>query len=318
VTATFSPNPATGTSTLTIAASSTATLGSATVTIQGVTGTLNATTTLALTVQGAPTFKISTSTSSLSVAQGSSGTATLTITGQNGFTGAVTFSATGLPSGVTATFNPNPATGTSTLTLTASSTATLGSATVTIQGVSASLSQSFNIALTVSPLPTFSIALSQSSVSLAPNQTASLQVSLSSSQGYQGTVQLSCSGLPATITCALSPTSVTLPASGGGSTLTLTEPPLIVSYLAPKTTDIPWSIELSCCGLGLLGLLRARRRMKSSSKNLFLLAILLGAGLLGMAGCVQKVTGHTYTVSVTGIDANQQSHTQTFTLDATQ
>jgi hypothetical protein len=191
-------------------------------------------------------------------------------------------------------------------------------ATVTIQGVSASLSQSANIALTVTAASTFSIALSQSSVTLAPNQTASLQVSLSSSTGYQGTVQLGCSGLPATITCSLSPTSVTLPGSGGGSTLTLTEPLPTNAYLAPKTMGIPWPIELSCCGLGILGILRARRRMKSSSKNLFLLAVLLGAGLLWMAGCVQNLPNHTYTVSVTGTDANQQSHTQTFTLNATE
>ncbi|MGA9669472.1 MAG: hypothetical protein WBQ94_09705, partial [Terracidiphilus sp.] len=317
VTATFSPNPATGTSTFTLAASSTAALGSATVTIQGASGTLNATTTLALSVLAPPSFTISSSATSLTIAQGSSGTTALTITGQNGFTGAVTLSATGLPSGVTATFSPNPATGTSTLTLTANSTAALGSATVTIQGVSASFSQSSDIALTVSPLPGFSVALSQSSVTLAPNRTASLQVSLSSTQGYQGTVQLSCSGLPATITCSLSPTSVTLPASNGDATLTLRELPT-TAYLAPKTMRIPWSLELSCCGLGIFGILRARRRLKWSSKSLFLLALLLGAGLLGTAGCVRNLTPHTYTVSVTGIDANQQSHTQTFTLDATE
>lgn len=318
VTATFSPNPATGSSSLTLAANSTATLGSATVTIQGVSGSLNATATLALSVQAAPSFTVGSSVTSLTIAQGSSGTATLTITGQNGFAGAVTFSATGLPSGVTATFSPNPATGNSTLTLAASSTAALGSATATIQAVSGALSQSSNIALTVSPLPTFSIALSQSSVTLAPNQTASLQVSLSSSTAYQGTVQLSCSGLPATIICSLSPTSVTLPGSGDVSTLTLTEPPLTVAYLAPKAMGIPWPIELSCCGLGILGILRARRRLKSSSKNLLMLALLLGAGLLGAAGCVQNLPQHTYTVSVTGTDANQQSHTQTFTLNATE
>jgi hypothetical protein len=179
------------------------------------------------------------------------------------------------------------------------------------------LSESSNIALTVSPLPTFSLALSQSSVTLAPNQTTSLHVLLSSSQGYQGTVQLSCSGLPATITCSFSPTSVTLPASSGDSTLTLTELPT-TAYLAPKTMRIPWSLELSCCGLGILGLLRARRPIRWSSRSLFVLALLLGAGFLGMAGCVQSLPHHTYTVSVTGIDANQQSHTLAFTLDATE
>jgi hypothetical protein len=57
----------------------------------------------------------------------------LTLTRSGGFTGAVSFTASGLPAGVTATFSPASTTGnTSTLTLAASSTATLGNATVTI------------------------------------------------------------------------------------------------------------------------------------------------------------------------------------------
>ena len=51
VTAAFSPNPATGTSTLTLTASSTATTGTRSVTITGVSGSLNHTTTISLRVR---------------------------------------------------------------------------------------------------------------------------------------------------------------------------------------------------------------------------------------------------------------------------
>ncbi|HTS35408.1 MAG TPA: protease pro-enzyme activation domain-containing protein [Candidatus Solibacter sp.] len=157
VTAGFSPNPTTGTSTLTLTASSTATTGTATVTITGTSGSLSAQTTVSLTVNatGTANFTIGASPSSLTITQGGNGTSTITITSQNGFNSATALTASGLPSGVTAAFNPTsvtpPANGsaTSVLTLTASSTATTGNATVTVTGTSGSLSHSTTIALTV-------------------------------------------------------------------------------------------------------------------------------------------------------------------------
>jgi len=157
VTAGFSPNPTTGTSTLTLTASATATTGSATVTITGTSGSLTATATVSLTVNaaGTPNFTISASPASLTITQGSNGTSTITITSQNAFSSAVTLTASGLPTGVTAAFSTNPVTppangsATSTLTLTASATATTGSATVTVTGTSGSLTHNATIALTV-------------------------------------------------------------------------------------------------------------------------------------------------------------------------
>jgi hypothetical protein len=96
-------------------------------------------------------FTIAPSASALAVTQGSSGTDTISVTDLSGFTGSVTLAASGLPTGVTATFGTNPATGTSILTLAASSTATTGAATVTITGTSGSLTASATIALTVNP-----------------------------------------------------------------------------------------------------------------------------------------------------------------------
>jgi len=158
VSAVFGTNPTTGTSLLTLTASATATTGTATVTITGTSGSLFATTTLALTVNAAatPNFTIGASPASLTVKQGSNGTSTITITSQNSFSSATTLTASGLPTGVTAAFSTNPVTPpangtvTSVLTLTASATATTGTATVTVTGTSGSLNHSATIALTVS------------------------------------------------------------------------------------------------------------------------------------------------------------------------
>jgi len=96
-------------------------------------------------------FTLSASPNSLSITQGSSGTSTITVNPVNGFTGSVSLSASGLPAGVTAAFNPSSTTGSSTLTLTASSTASTGTATVTITGVSGSLTRTTSISVTVNP-----------------------------------------------------------------------------------------------------------------------------------------------------------------------
>lgn len=152
VTATFGTNPTTSTSVLTLSASSTATTGTTTVTVTGTSGTTSHTTTISLTVNAPaqPNFSLSASPASLTVKQGTNGSSTITVTPTNGFTGSVTLSASGLPSGVTASFGTNPTTSTSVLTFTASSTATLGSSTVTVTGTSGTLSHTTTISLTIS------------------------------------------------------------------------------------------------------------------------------------------------------------------------
>src|SRR5437870_5139860 len=60
-----------------------------------------------------PDFGLSTSPGTLTIAQGSNGSSTITVAPQNGFTGNVTLAASGLPNGVTASFSTNPTTPTS-------------------------------------------------------------------------------------------------------------------------------------------------------------------------------------------------------------
>jgi subtilase family serine protease len=154
VTASFNPTSSTTGSTVTFTASSTAATGTKSVTITGTSGSLSHTTTISLTISTTATadFSLSAAPSTLSITQGAAGgTSTITVNKLNGFSSSVSLSASGLPSGVAASFNPTSTTSTSTLTLTASSTATTGTATVTVTGTSGSLSHSTTISLTVNP-----------------------------------------------------------------------------------------------------------------------------------------------------------------------
>ncbi|MGA2652416.1 MAG: choice-of-anchor D domain-containing protein [Terracidiphilus sp.] len=173
----------------------------------------------------AASFTLSDSPGSLSIAQGASGASTITVNPANGFTGSVTLAASGLPSGVTASFGTNPTTGSSVLTLTASSSATAGSSTVTITGTSGSLSASTTLALTVTSSGTasFSLSDSPSSLSIAQSASGASTITVASSGNFDSAVALSVSGLPSGVTASFSSSSVTPPADGTAtSTLTLT------------------------------------------------------------------------------------------------
>jgi hypothetical protein len=94
-------------------------------------------------------FSLTANPSSLSIAQGSSGTSQITVVPANGFNGSVNLQASGLPNGVSAQFSPNPTSTTSTLTLSASGTATKGNSTVTITGTSGNLTSATTIQLAI-------------------------------------------------------------------------------------------------------------------------------------------------------------------------
>jgi hypothetical protein len=98
-----------------------------------------------------PDYSVAASPGTLAIARGATASASVAISRAGGFTGSVAFSASGLPSGVTASFSPNPTTGNSTaVTFTASSTAATGAATVTITGTSGTLTRTTPLTLTVS------------------------------------------------------------------------------------------------------------------------------------------------------------------------
>lgn len=181
-----------------------------------------------------PNFTLSASPNSLTVTQGSSGSSTITVTPSGGFTGSVTLSASGLPSGVTASFGTNPTTSTSSVTFTASSTATTGTSTVTITGTSGTLSHTTTISLTVNAVatPDFSLSASPSSLTVKQGTSGSSTITVTDLGGFTGSVTLSNSALPSGVTASFgtNPTTsssvLTFTASStattGTSTITIT------------------------------------------------------------------------------------------------
>ncbi|HEX5227995.1 MAG TPA: protease pro-enzyme activation domain-containing protein, partial [Bryobacteraceae bacterium] len=215
VTGAFSPATAVTTSTVTITAASSAVASSSTVTITGTSGSLTGTARLTLTITGTPSFTVSAMPATLNVTRGSIGTSSITVMPQGDFRGSVTLSASGLPTGVSASFSPG--TGSSLLSLTAGSAATLGNATITITGTSGSLRSSTTIALTVTaPAPGFTIAASPASISLKPGASAPTTISVSLQTGFSGTVAFSLDGLPTGVTGTFNP-----PTTNRSTTLTL-------------------------------------------------------------------------------------------------
>ena len=140
VTVTFSPTSITGsgTSSMTIAVASTVAVGTYGITVTGTSGTTTETTSVSLTVTTATSgsFTLSVSPSSGYLDQGQSGYAVVTVTASGGFDSAVTFSATGVPSGVTTSFSPSSVTGSGTtdFNLTVSRSARTGTYPITITG----------------------------------------------------------------------------------------------------------------------------------------------------------------------------------------
>jgi hypothetical protein len=148
-TVSFNPNGTTSTSMATFAVSASAAPGTFTVTVKGVSGNLSSSTTVSLTVTATPDFTLAASPTSLSIKRGATGSATISIVPSNGFSGAVTISASGLRKGVSASFSPNPTINSSTLTLATSNKTNIGTFTVTISGVFAGLSHVTNISVSV-------------------------------------------------------------------------------------------------------------------------------------------------------------------------
>jgi hypothetical protein len=140
-TASFSPpGVSANSSVLTLAVAGTVAAGNYPITITGAaTGLPNQTATLTLTVVSPPSFSLSLSPTTVQLQQGSSANVSVTITRTGGFSGAIALTATGLPPGVTASFNPASTTGNSAVfTLNANSGALPNTYSVTVTGSSGS------------------------------------------------------------------------------------------------------------------------------------------------------------------------------------
>ena len=226
VTVTFTPTsiaaPGSGSSTLAIAVASTVAAGTYPITVTGTGGGLTHTASVSLTVTaaGTPAFTISASPTSVSVAQGASGSSTITTAVSGGFSSAIALTASGLPTGVTAAFSPTsiaaPGSGSSTLAFTVASTTATGTYAITVTGTGGGLTHTASVSLTVTAAATgnFTIAVSPTSGYLDQGQSGYGVVTITVSGGFSAAVSLSATGIPSGVTGSFSPVTIAAPGSG--------------------------------------------------------------------------------------------------------
>jgi hypothetical protein len=201
----------------------TAAPGQYTLTVTGVEGAASHSVDVTLTVkaQVQNDFSISASPDSLSLAQGASGTSTISTAVTSGSAEAVALSVSGLPAGASASFSPPSVTagGSSTFMVDAGS-APAGDYTLMVTGAAASASHTTSVSLTVVPpvQNDFSISASPSSLTVASGASGTSTISTAVTSGSAEAVALSVSGLPSGASASFSPMSVT---AGGSSTLTV-------------------------------------------------------------------------------------------------
>ena len=174
-----------------------------------------------------PNFTISASPTSVSVAQGSNGTSTITTTISGGFDSAIALSAAGQPTGVSVSFNPTsiaaPGDGTSIMTMTVASTTATGTYTITVTGTGGGVTQTTTVSLTVSAPASadFTISASPTAITVIRGNSGTSTITTTVSGGFNSAVALNASGLPSRVTASFTPASIAAPGAGT-STLTLT------------------------------------------------------------------------------------------------
>jgi hypothetical protein len=178
-------------------------------------------------------FGISASPSALSIVQGSSGMSTITLVSLNGLAGTVSLSSTVSPAGPIVTLNPSSVSlgaggsASSTLTIGTTSTTPTGSYVVTVTGTAGSVSHSAVVSLTVtspSSQGDFAISVNPSSLTVSRSSSGTSVITLTSVNGFSGSVSLSAKVSSPHVHLNVSPNSLTL-TPGVSATANLTISP---------------------------------------------------------------------------------------------
>jgi hypothetical protein len=292
---------------------------------------------LFVTIIPASSLSLGLSPSELNLSQGDSAKVTATLASSAGALNNPTFSViSGLPQGLSATFQSGQSFGTGVLTLSAASSVPAGKYTLNIAASSGA--ETVNTALTVSitkPVGTFSIAATPVTVK-AGNSTQS-NITLSSTNSYSGSIALSCSVTSSPqgaqfIPVCTAGTNVTLSADESNVSTTV-----MISTTAARTTALatpsrPWGAGGALTLAGMIWLFSAKSRTRFRSISaLLLFSAMAGTLLTGCGGAgappgntgsnppvttIPGTTAGTYIVTVTAIgnDSLATRASATFTL----
>ncbi len=171
-----------------------------------------------------------------------------------------------------------------------------------------------------STLPGFTVTASPSSFTVTPGQSQTVNLTITSQNGFSEAVNLSCSSLPAASTCAFNPDVATPPANS------TTPSALEITTEAPSGVLSPSFLIPGFLALAGLGAIRRRNLVALRALGL---AMLLGAGVLGLTACNPRysyehyqpspnygTTAGSYTVVVSAYSTNGTSITQATSSDS--
>ena len=168
---------------------------------------------------GSPNFTVSASPSSLSIAQASSGSSTITTAISGGFNNAISLSASGVPSGTTVAFNPAsipaPGSGTSTMTVSVGASTAPGTYPITVTSSGGGIQQKVTVSLTVtSSQQTLTVSALPPALTVLQGTQGSSAITTVGGGGFNSAVALSATGAPTGATVIFNPTTIPAPGSG--------------------------------------------------------------------------------------------------------
>ena len=173
---------------------------------------------------------------------------------------------------------------------------------------------------------TYTLAATQPTTVSSPGGSSTSTVTLTSYNGYNSSVNLSCSvtgtgsPLPACSTTSFAPDSVTPTTSGATSTLTITTTAATSSTFAPR--KVFYAMWLPIMGMALVGMSFGTRSSQKKMLSFLILGIVLASLFLmpacggssgggGGGGGSSGTPAGTYTVTITGTGTDSAATTQT-------
>ena len=185
---------------------------------------------------GVPGISVAISTLTAAVATGSPATLGVTLVRSGNYTGTVALTTEGLPTGVTASFDPANLAGSSlssVMTIAVGVGAVSSTGTITVRGTGTGVtSATATVQLTVG-VAGITLASGVSAVTAPRNGSATLPLTITRLNSYAGSVVLTAEGLPQNVTATFTP--ALLPNGTTAATLTLGILPLAT---APSSTPI--------------------------------------------------------------------------------
>lgn len=171
----------------------------------------------------APTLALASSASLMTVAQGSTASVQVAVSGYGSYSGPAILSASGLPAGVTASWSSDPVmltggSGSSTLTLLAGPGAALGSAAFSVTATASGATASRPMTVTVTQGPGVQLSLSATSLAMKRTGASGLSMAVVAMGGLSAPVTLKVNGLPAGVQASFSRANFT---TAGSTSTTL-------------------------------------------------------------------------------------------------